>query len=281
MTIQIKHAFTSLKGDGTDATQVQPSNWNAAHSTSIASGNLVGRLSAGAGVFEEIPVSAYMAGLLAAADKNALAALLGVFETGDIKYTFKNAAATGWLLLTSAAAASNTIGNGGSGAILRANADCLALYTVVYNTCADAQAPVSGGRTGNATNDFNAGKTISIPPLVGYSPIGAGGGFTGITTKVIGAAVGTETVQLVTANLPAYTPAGTITNGAITTNITGGAGVGSGGAWTAGGGTLTTVGLTATSTQAPSTFAGTPQGGTSSPVSLFHPSRGMNVMVKL
>jgi len=202
MAIQIKHAFISLKGDGTDATQVQPSNWNAAHSTSIASGNLVGRLSAGAGSFEEIPISAYMASLLAATDANALAGLLGIFETGDIKYTFKNAASDGWLLLPGGTALS--IGNTGSGATLRANADTQALYTVIWNSVSNANAPVSGGRGASAAADFSAGKTLTIPNLVGRSPMGAGAGTLGLTARVLGTEYGEQTHAQTVAEMPSH-----------------------------------------------------------------------------
>lgn len=206
MAIQIKHAFISLKGDGTDATQVQPSNWNAAHSTSIASGNLVGRLSAGTGAFEEIPISAYMAGLLASADQAALASALGLAETGDVKYTFKTSASPGWvLILGGTGTPGNTIGNAASGALSRANADTQALFILLYNACSDAIAPVSGGRSGNALNDFNANKTIRVPNLVGRVPIGAGSATNdGTSARVLGAIGGTETHTLSVAELAAH-----------------------------------------------------------------------------
>lgn len=56
MTISVKHAFTSPKADGTDSTLVQPSNWNADHNLTMASGNLLGRTTAGTGAVEEISV---------------------------------------------------------------------------------------------------------------------------------------------------------------------------------------------------------------------------------
>jgi len=49
MAVQIKHAFVSLKGDGSDLTQVQPSNWNANHVLTQATGKVLGRVTAGAG----------------------------------------------------------------------------------------------------------------------------------------------------------------------------------------------------------------------------------------
>ena len=43
MAISLRHGFTSGKLDGTDATLVQPSNWNSVHTLSIASPRLFGR----------------------------------------------------------------------------------------------------------------------------------------------------------------------------------------------------------------------------------------------
>ncbi len=206
MAISITHAFTSLKGDGGDATLVKPSHWNAAHSTSIATQKLVGRLTAGTGAFEEITLTTYMASLLAATDKETLAGLLGVFETGDVKYTFKPTASAGWLLVTAA----GSIGNAVSAATLRANADCLALFVLIYGSCADAQAPVSGGRTGNATNDFNAGKRLTIPQLVGRAPVGAGAGGAGTSARTLGAVAGAETVTLAVNQIPAGVPSSNV-----------------------------------------------------------------------
>lgn len=58
MTISLKHAFTSAKADGTDSTLIQPSNWNAEHTLTLATSRLVGRTTAGAGAAEEISVNA-------------------------------------------------------------------------------------------------------------------------------------------------------------------------------------------------------------------------------
>jgi hypothetical protein len=57
MTVSLKHAFTSPKTDGVDATLVQPSNWNAEHSLQLATNRLLGRTTAGTGVAEEISVA--------------------------------------------------------------------------------------------------------------------------------------------------------------------------------------------------------------------------------
>ena len=56
MTVSLKHAFTSPKADGGDTTLVQPSNWNAEHTLTMATDRLLGRTTAGTGVAEEISV---------------------------------------------------------------------------------------------------------------------------------------------------------------------------------------------------------------------------------
>lgn len=299
MAIQIKHAFTSAKGDGGDATLVRPSNWNALHTTSMATGQLIGRLTAGTGVFEEIPISAYMAALLASADAAALATALGLFTTGDVKFTFATAAPAGWILMTGGTGTPpSTIGNAVSSAVLRANADVQALYILVYNAVSDTDAPVSGGRSGTALTDFNAGKTLRLPNLVGRSPIGAGGatdappGGGGATTaRVIGRGYGVESATLITANLPPYTPAGS--NGTVTVNPPGGTPFfpvtnGSiGNQPPAGGGgqntptTNTSWSSASSMTGAGPSWTGSPQGGASQAFSIIDPKVALNVMVKL
>jgi hypothetical protein len=57
MTVSLKHQFNSGKLDGSDATLVQPSNWNAEHTLSLATSRLLGRTTAGAGAAEEISVA--------------------------------------------------------------------------------------------------------------------------------------------------------------------------------------------------------------------------------
>lgn len=294
MAIQIKHAFTSLKGDGGDATLIRPSNWNALHTTSMATQMLIGRLTAGAGVFEEIPLTTYMASLLAAVDNATLAAALGIFETGDVKFTLRTTATTGWLKLNGGNLQANTIGSAGSGAVLRANADTLPLYQIIWDACSNTEAPIydSGGsastRGANAAADFSANKRLAIPNPVGKAIVGAGAANTaGLITssRTLGSVFGGETATLVTSNLPPYTPAGSIANGAITINNQGslraisdfnnnGGGGGAFGAATSNG-----VGLTAS--QAASTFTGTAQGGTSAPFSITQASVALNVLVKL
>lgn len=205
MTIQIKHPFTSAKGDGGDATLVRPSNWNATHTTSMASGNILGRTTAGAGSFEELPATAYMIAALNAADKAALVAALGigVFDTGDIKFSADPAAAAGWIAYNG----EGTISKAAAGGTVRANADCLALWKILYVNITDTFCPVSGGRTGSdatsATNDFNAGKTMGLPRFSGRAIIGAGTGST-LTARAAGAYAGEENHLLTTPEIPSH-----------------------------------------------------------------------------
>lgn len=214
MTIQIKHAFTSLKGDGGDATLIRPSNWNALHSTSMATQMLIGRLTAGAGAFEEIPLTTYMASLLASADYTTLAAALGLFETGDVKLTLRTAASgAGWVKLVGGNLQANTIGSAGSGAVLRANSDTLPLYTIIWDACTNTEAPIydSGGsatsRGANAAADFSANKRLAIPNPVGKAIMGAGAANSaGLITsaRALGVQVGAETHTLAIGEIPAH-----------------------------------------------------------------------------
>jgi hypothetical protein len=86
----------------------------------------------------------------------------GGASTGDIKFNVGSTAPTGWVFGNGM-----TIGSGASGATGRANADTVNLYTLLWNSWANAQAPVSGGRGANAAADFAANKTITVPDLRG------------------------------------------------------------------------------------------------------------------
>ncbi len=95
---------------------------------------------------------------------------------------------------------------------------------------------------------------------------------------------GGETQSLVTGNLPAYTPAGSIANGAITSNVTGGV-YGSTGLTLAysGPGIQGSAGslIVVTSTQAASTFTGTAQGGTSTAFGVVQPTIIANKILRI
>lgn len=54
MTVSIKHSFVTTDADSGNTSLVQPSNWNASHTFTMASGKLLGRSTAGTGAWEEI-----------------------------------------------------------------------------------------------------------------------------------------------------------------------------------------------------------------------------------
>lgn len=87
-----------------------------------------------------------------------------------------------------------------------------------------------------------------------------------------------ESTVLVTGNLPPYTPAGTITNGAITTPQLGGQSSGA-----AGGSAVPIVfnPQTITLSQAASSFNGSPQGGTSVPLRTVQPTMIVNKLLRI
>lgn len=79
-----------------------------------------------------------------------------VISTGDLKVKYGTGPLSGFVRANGL-----TIGNSTSGAAERANADTQSLFVYLYN--ADANLVVSGGRTGNALNDYNSSKTITLP----------------------------------------------------------------------------------------------------------------------
>lgn len=99
----------------------------------------------------------------------------------------------GWVF-----AAGGTIGNAGSGADYTDGTE--GLFVLLWNSIGDSYCPVSGGRIGpNAVDDFNAGKTLTLPDARGKTSIFAGGSF-----AVLGSSAGSETVSLVADNMPTH-----------------------------------------------------------------------------
>lgn len=126
--------------------------------------------------------------------------------------------------------------------------------------------------------------TTTLKDKRGRVEIGAGTG-PGLTTRVAGTNYGGETSTLVTANLPAYTPAGSVAAPVISTptkvsrynfgtnpvgpsflaDILGEAG--------------TSSAIVAATASVPA-FTGTPQGGTATPVAILQPSIGVNKIIR-
>jgi hypothetical protein len=217
MTIAITHKFVSAKGDGTDPTLVKPSNWNDTHTIQCATGKVLGRQTAGTGDVEELTLTSYMASLLGTADFAALAAALGLPTTGDGKLTLKTTADTGWVMMND-----GTIGSASSGASTRANADCQALFTLLYDNANDTNAPVltSAGAAstraaqGTASAAWAANCRVTLTKQLGRAIIIAGAG-SGLTSRALGAFGGEETHQLTLSE----TPSGITSSGSASLSV--------------------------------------------------------------
>eukprot|EP00919_Chromeraceae_sp_WS-2016_P077257 GHVR01182933.1.p1 GENE.GHVR01182933.1~~GHVR01182933.1.p1 ORF type:complete len:311 (-),score=37.91 GHVR01182933.1:542-1474(-) len=207
-----------------------------------------------------------------------------VIQTGQVVLWYGTGSRTGFVRMNG-----RTIGSATSGATERANADTQAAFLFLYGE--DANLSVSGGRGVSAAADWAANKTIALPDgrgrvIAGLDDMGATAAgrltstYFGTSAIVLGAASSDEEKALVTANLPAYTPSGTITEGPITGTVVaipaGGFGGGGGsGAF----GSVTAIPISASQTG--STFAGTAQGGTSTPLSIVQPTLLMTLYMKL
>ena len=123
-------------------------------------------------------------------------------RTGDVKTSLLTTAPLGWVPMND-----GSIGNTGSGATLAVGDYTFQLYSTIYTSVINTWAPVSTGRTApgntmaNAITDFLAGKTLTLPLSLGRALAGAGSG-AGLTARVLGQNLGTETNTLIAANLP-------------------------------------------------------------------------------
>lgn len=121
------------------------------------------------------------------------------FTTSDVKLTMKAVADAGWVLCND-----GTIGPAGSGATARANADCQALYTLLWTNVSNTFAPVTGGRGASAAADWAAGKTLALTKVLGRSLAVAGSGAS-LTARSLGQTLGAETHTLALTEIPAHT----------------------------------------------------------------------------
>ncbi|WP_457492058.1 phage tail protein [Tardiphaga sp. P5_C7] len=160
-----------------------------------------------------------------------------------------------------------------------------------------AQIEIAAGsllyNNGNGTTTFGIfdmrGRVSACPDNMGGSQAGRlNSGSMASVANILGGAGGAATSTLITANLPAYTPAGSIANGTITSLpvIDFNLGLPAYGGWrtasaaaSAGGGTIPVPDTSGTSgllgissTQAASAFGGTPQGGSSAPTNVTQPT---------
>lgn len=169
--------------------------------------------SAGPAGESTVPVSSFIEGLLDDGNAETARATLGLTIGTDVApagitgdFVGRVAAyigvtpPSGWLLLNG-----DTIGNLSSGAV-HESADFEDLFMLFWNSMANTEAPVSGGRGGGTANDdWLAAKTLTIPDLRGRLILGSGTG-TGLTAHTHGGSGGAET-HLLSANesgLPAH-----------------------------------------------------------------------------
>ncbi len=123
-------------------------------------------------------------------------------RTGATQEGYLLSAPLGWLSMDD-----GTIGNTGSGSTHPEGAFNFQLYTTLYTSVANTQAPVSGGRTppGNdmdsAITDFLLGKTLQLPLTLGRALASSGSG-SGLSARILGQTLGTETNIITAANLP-------------------------------------------------------------------------------
>jgi hypothetical protein len=211
-----------------------------------------------------------------------------ILATGDIKTTFGTGVLSGWVRGNG-----KTIGSAVSGATERANADCQSLFIYLWNN----NATVIGGRGATAAADWAANKTLVLPDfrsraLAGLGDMGntdnglfAGATFSFGNSTTLGSILGAARHTITTPNLPPYSPAGSISNGAITTTLASATILQSSGLVQVGGGgsffSYNLVNPSATSTQAASTFNGSAQGGTSTPFDTISPFALVTIYVKL
>lgn len=136
--------------------------------------------------------------------------------TGTVKDYIGTSAPAGYVL-----ASGRTIGDASSGATERANADTATLFALIWDSMANTEAAVSGGRGASAAADFAAHKTIALPDARGRVIAGKdnmGGtaasrltvGVSGITSTTLGASGGAEGVTLTAAQsgLPLHNHSG-------------------------------------------------------------------------
>lgn len=90
-----------------------------------------------------------------------------VFRTGWWTFAIDVVAPPGWIIYGNIDQTQTTIGDASSGALVRANADCEALFKLIWIQIIDLYCPVIGGRGVSADADWNAHKQICLPYLYG------------------------------------------------------------------------------------------------------------------
>lgn len=137
------------------------------------------------------------------------AIISAVFPTGRVRAMLDTTAAPGFVPLND-----GSVGSATSGGTTRANADCQALFTLIWNNFPNATAPVSGGRGGSAAADWAANKRIQLGTFLGRALASAGSG-AGLTARALGSVFGEENHQLVATELASHAHGYTEPNGGL------------------------------------------------------------------
>ena len=199
MTVSLKHTKTSAIPDGGDANLVQPSDWNAEHDLTIATGKLVGRTTAGTGTIEEITVGTGLllsGGTLTSTDVGGTVtsvAALTLGSTGtDLTSTVANPTTTPTITLNvPTASASNrgvlssadwtTFNNKGSGTVTNVSGTAPVVSSggaTPAISMAAATGSVNGYLTSTDWTTFNSKGSGTVTSVSGTAPVVSSGGAT-------------------------------------------------------------------------------------------------------
>ena len=122
------------------------------------------------------------------------------FSTGDVKLTYKMSPDTGWVF-----ADDGSIGNAGSGATTRANADTEKLFKLMWNIPACTLQTYAGAESSKTTvaQDWQANKRLILPKVLGRA-LGIAGQGDGLSTRNLGQSLGSETIIMDVSNMPRH-----------------------------------------------------------------------------
>ena len=199
MTVSLKHTKTSAIPDGGDANLVQPSDWNAEHDLTIATGKLVGRTTAGTGTIEEITVGTGLllsGGTLTSTDVGGTVTSVAALTLGssgtDLTSTVANPTTTPTITLNvPTASASNrgvlssadwtTFNNKGSGTVTSVSGTAPVISSggaTPAISMAAATGSVNGYLTSTDWTTFNSKGSGTVTSVSGTAPVVSSGGAT-------------------------------------------------------------------------------------------------------
>ena len=175
MTVSLKHTFASAKADGTDASLIQPSNWNAEHQLTLATNKVLGRATAGTGAAEELSV-----GTALSISGGTLAVTTVPVANGG---TGANTLTANNVLLGNGTSAPLTVAPGTNGNVLTSNGTTW-VSQALGTTNMLSYLSVAGGGGGGSGREL------------ADSYAGAGGGGGGVVAGIAAVTTGTLTISI-------------------------------------------------------------------------------------